>query len=188
MLEEYYTRIAVDSHVIALRMVAMVHPRHFVACCNRADAVMQNFGNRGNTGMKQADAVVVRASELRHRRTLAEFDDLLQVIDDDGESQLTIVEVSRTLDVSMRSLYDICHRYLGMGPKRYMRTRRLRLVHQALVNADAATLVTDVAIRYGFYELGRFAGGYHKVFGELPSVTLRDAQSRLLIMQARRVA
>jgi AraC-like DNA-binding protein len=50
----------------------------------------------------------------------------------------------------------------------------LDLVRQALREAAPdATTVTKIATRYGFWELGRFAGEYQSRFGESPSVTLR---------------
>ena len=38
--------------------------------------------------------------------------------------------------------------------------------------------VTDIAMRFGFRELGRFAGDYRARFGESPSETLRRGSSR----------
>ena len=61
-----------------------------------------------------------------------------------------------------------------MGPSRYLRLRRLQLTYRALGNADTnEPNVAQVARRYGFTDLGRFAAGYRAMFGELPSVTLR---------------
>ena len=38
--------------------------------------------------------------------------------------------------------------------------------------------VTDIAYAHGFTELGRFANRYQKIFGELPSDTLRQYSSQ----------
>jgi AraC-like DNA-binding protein len=45
---------------------------------------------------------------------------------------------------------------------------------RTLRNADPDIVnVTEVARRYGFTQLGRFAGVYRAVFGESPSTTLK---------------
>jgi AraC-like DNA-binding protein len=65
-----------------------------------------------------------------------------------------------------------------MNPTTYGRLRRLNLVRATLRRADPATVtVAEVARRYGFSELGRFATTYRSVFGEVPSTTLRTGRS-----------
>ncbi len=54
-----------------------------------------------------------------------------------------------------------------------MKQRRLEAARVALqMAAPESTSVTEVALRYGFGNPGRFAAEYHKAFGEYPSETL----------------
>lgn len=57
----------------------------------------------------------------------------------------------------------------------YLREIRLDRVHAELSTADPSTgvTVTDIAYRWGFLHLARFAQAYKQKFGELPSATLR---------------
>jgi AraC-like DNA-binding protein len=61
-----------------------------------------------------------------------------------------------------------------MAPKRYFLFRRMWLARRALRDAVPGTRVTDVAMRCGFWEFGRFAAYYKSLFGETPSATLRS--------------
>jgi transcriptional regulator GlxA family with amidase domain len=95
--------------------------------------------------------------------------------DNPGEP-VSVAELSRLVGVSERTLRAAFHDVIGISPKRYDIAQRLQAAHQALCRADpGATTVTDVAMTYGFFELGRFAGRYRHTFGEMPSETLRHA-------------
>lgn len=72
----------------------------------------------------------------------------------------------RTLDQGFLELYSV-------PPKTYMRIARLHHVRRALATADpAGATVTDIAVSWGFFQLGRFAVDYRRLFGERPSDTL----------------
>lgn len=88
---------------------------------------------------------------------------------------VTVADLSRMAGVSERTLRAAFHDVIGVSPKRYAITQRLRAAHEALSAADPqSTTVTDVAMTFGFFELGRFAGRYRHAFGEVPSQTLRQ--------------
>jgi transcriptional regulator GlxA family with amidase domain len=92
---------------------------------------------------------------------------------------VTMAELSRVAGVSERTLRSAFHDVLGLSPKQYAITERLRAARAALLAADPeTTTVTDIATEYGFFELGRFAGRYRHTFGEVPSRTLHHTIGR----------
>lgn len=87
--------------------------------------------------------------------------------------------------VSERTLEYAFRERFGLTPVRYLKLRRLNLVHRRLETPDPeCESVTEVALACGFYDLGRFAGDYRELFDELPSETLARSRSR----SSRRVA
>jgi transcriptional regulator GlxA family with amidase domain len=104
---------------------------------------------------------------------------LEQYLRDNPLEPLYVTDICAAIGVTDRTLRSHCQQSLGMGPHEYLTLRRLRLARAALKAADpAVTTVTQVATGHGFWELGRFSEQYRKVFGELPSVTLRGAPER----------
>ncbi|MFC8124973.1 AraC family transcriptional regulator [Streptomyces sp. NPDC057302] len=77
--------------------------------------------------------------------------------------------------VGVRWLQEAFRRYVGMSPMAYVRDVRLIRVRDELRAAEPGEIsVSEVAHRWGFSHLGRFAEQYHARFGELPSRTLRS--------------
>jgi AraC-like DNA-binding protein len=95
-----------------------------------------------------------------------------------------VPELCELVGVSDRTLRSCCRDFLGMSPNRYVRLRQLREVRGALRDADPDTTnVAEIAHRYGFAELGRFAGTYRATYGENPSTTLqRPPGTRLTVL------
>jgi transcriptional regulator GlxA family with amidase domain len=77
------------------------------------------------------------------------------------------------IGVSERTLRKAFHRVHGIPPCRHLRMLRLSRARRALSSADNTLVkVTEIAMSFGFAELGRFSVEYKKAFGESPSQTL----------------
>ena len=99
------------------------------------------------------------------------------VIEEHFDEPLYIPELCREVGASVRTLNTCCQEHLGMGPKHYLLLRRMHMVRRALrQSALPDTTVTEVATRYGFWQLGRFAVEYKTLFGESPSDTLAHVE------------
>lgn len=88
----------------------------------------------------------------------------------------SVDSLARTVGVSSRSLYRGFERLRGYSPMAALRRARLLSARRDLLTATPDTHVTDVAMRWGFFHLGRFSGLYLARFGELPSATLRRSR------------
>lgn len=91
----------------------------------------------------------------------------------------TVTELAAAVSLSVRSLQEGFRRSLDTTPMAYLRQIRLEKVHEELVTAAPGLLsVTEVAARWGFVHLGRFAQAYRQEYFQLPSDTLRGSGAR----------
>ncbi|GIE94702.1 AraC family transcriptional regulator [Paractinoplanes rishiriensis] len=87
----------------------------------------------------------------------------------------TAGELAGIAGVGVRVLQEAFRQHVGMPPLAYLRRLRLDGVHAELSRSDPWQVnVSDVAYRWGFTHLGRFAGAYRQRFGVPPSQTLRE--------------
>lgn len=87
------------------------------------------------------------------------------------EEAPTLIEVCAQLGVSPRKLLYCFKDVLGQNPATYIKAVRLNGVRRDLASAHATVL--DVAARWGFWHFSHFSADYKRLFGELPSETLR---------------
>jgi AraC-like DNA-binding protein len=96
-------------------------------------------------------------------------------VDQSSLKPVHISEVCNRLKVSRRSLHRAFNETLGVGPVTFLRRKRLCSIHTALRQGDPrVTTIAEVAMQYGFVNLGRFSGDYRTMFGEYPSQTLGE--------------
>jgi AraC-like DNA-binding protein len=90
------------------------------------------------------------------------------------QQPVSLFELAGEANVSVRALLKAFRGFRGTSPMATMRAMRLDAARADLVAADAGERVADVALRWGFGHLGRFAAQYRRRFGEAPSATLRS--------------
>jgi AraC-like DNA-binding protein len=106
-----------------------------------------------------------------HTAIINRFEEFLAA---NSDRPMHLAQICKAVGASERTLENCCEEHLGVGPTRYLWLRRMHLARRALIHADPSnTTVTQIASGYGFWELGRFAVSYKRLFGESPSASLR---------------
>lgn len=95
---------------------------------------------------------------------------------------LHVHEICSMLGISVRTLRTQFKQLRGITPLRWLQGLRLECVHDELMRGPDAS-VTEVAMLYGFHELGRFSVAYRNRYGEAPSDTLTTGR-RLKLCQS----
>lgn len=83
-----------------------------------------------------------------------------------------MADLFRHCGVAERTLNEHFRKFLHTSPMRYLRQLRLAAAREALLASETGISVTEVAQRFEFHHLGRFAELYRRSFGESPSATL----------------
>ena len=94
-----------------------------------------------------------------------------------AEDPITIEDFTDVAGVSARTLFAGFKQFRGTSPMKYLRDVRLQKVKLDLEQAAAGKTVTEIAMKWGFFQLGRFAIEYRKTFGLSPSDTLKGSTS-----------
>lgn len=97
----------------------------------------------------------------------------IALIEDRPDHPWKVSELANEVGVSTRSLQELFARELNITPLQRLRRTRLDRARQDLLDSSPAeTSVTEIATRWGFFHVGRFAEVYRATYQELPSATL----------------
>ncbi len=100
-----------------------------------------------------------------------------EYIETRADEPITVADVVRHAGVSTRSLFAGFRKYRNTTPMAHLQLVRMRKARAELLTPQTANVkVIDVAVRWGFGHLGRFAAEYRRIFGEAPSDTLRRSR------------
>lgn len=91
-------------------------------------------------------------------------------------------DIALAVHTGVRSLQRAFRTHLRMTPLSHLLMVRLERAHQDLrriADGHADGTVSDVAMRWGFTHLGRFAAQYRKQYGRTPVQTLRITAGRI---------
>ena len=102
---------------------------------------------------------------VSHQRVVARAEEAL---DRSIDAPIYVRELCSAAGVSERTLRNAFQSLYGVSPIRLLHLRRLHQVRRVLRD-DATASVTEVALRFGFVNLGRFAVEYRQLFSESPS-------------------
>lgn len=90
----------------------------------------------------------------------------------------TVGALASAVPTSVRSLQEAFRRELDTTPMTYLRRLRMERAREDLIaGGPRGVSVSEVAVRWGFLHVSRFAGSYADRFGELPSDTLRRTRA-----------
>ena len=104
------------------------------------------------------------------------FQGARDLLESDPCAALTVAQLCRALEVTEKNLRDAFLLTLGIGPSVWLRQRRLDGARRDLLRAaEAGQTVSQVAMHWGFWHLGRFSAYYAALYGETPSQTARRA-------------
>ncbi len=96
---------------------------------------------------------------------------LAEYIEVNIKSSISVQDLVDQTHMSERSLYYLFNEAVRMTPLAYIRQQKIKSAYRELCAQHSCRSITQIAMDFGFTNLGRFAEIYRKQMGELPSET-----------------
>lgn len=99
---------------------------------------------------------------------------LEEFITENIDRPLTLKDLCTAAKTNLRSLAYGVQDFYGLSPMEYLKIKRLNGVRRNLKRSDPSQVtVVQIAENWGFWSMGHFSRDYKRIFGELPSETLK---------------
>jgi AraC family ethanolamine operon transcriptional activator len=99
--------------------------------------------------------------------------DVSRYIKQTNRYPLTITELCKITHVSRRTLHYCFEQGLGVSPIQYIRDCRLNEIRRILLKNETESIISDLALNFGFFHLATFNAHYKHLFGETPTQTIQ---------------
>jgi AraC family ethanolamine operon transcriptional activator len=116
-----------------------------------------------------------KSDEAKHLKSDRVIRFVLDYVHSAPSDEVTAVELCTLADCSQRWLEQSFKMRFGVTPKAYVKYLRLARLRRDLQQPPCGErhAVSELASAYGFWHMGQLAADYRKVYGELPSDTLK---------------
>lgn len=158
-IEYLGVEVLVDPAVRENPLVVAAASRYLAVC------VLNAFPNTALTIPTAADRRDAHPAALRRAVAYMEAH---------ADAGISAADIAAATNVTIRALQYAFRRRLGTTPMAHLRRVRLERARLDLLAADPAdTTVAEIASRWGFGHLGRFAATYRATYGRSPSTDLQ---------------
>ncbi len=98
-----------------------------------------------------------------------------EIMEAECERLYSIQEVADRVLTSPRNLQEAFKKYRDYSPMTFLKLRKIHMAHKSiLASKGGICLIKEIALQVGIHDLNRFSQNYFKVFGELPSETIKN--------------
>ncbi|MDN3641296.1 helix-turn-helix domain-containing protein [Lutimonas halocynthiae] len=109
--------------------------------------------------------------------TFSRFSQVIDYIHSDITNVTSLHQICERTNIPERTIRRLIRKKYDMSPKKYLTALRLNEVRKMLkMDKEKSTLI-KISSEYNFWHMGQFSRDYKKLFGELPSETLRKPHS-----------
>jgi AraC-like DNA-binding protein len=116
--------------------------------------------------------IKLKKRQFYRRKKVA--DRILGYLDADLATAPSLSELCKVGGVDERTLRNIFYEQFSLSPNKFLKCYRLNSARSELKRANhSEKSIADIANENGFWHMGQFANDYNKLFGELPSATLK---------------
>ena len=161
---------AILRHRISIALLTMAHQPYQLALTEtRAQLVSELVGLVDEyLGLASASDNVPDAKKALHVVAKAR-----EYIEANPDHPVTVLDLCDRTFTSRRTLQYCFTQVIGMSPAAYLKIVRLNGLHRDLMKSRGAKAIGDMAARWGFWHTSQLSVDYKRLFGELPSETVK---------------
>lgn len=169
--QQHNVNLLRNSAISLLNMALqpIISPRQSSDIASLTDTVVEQIA------LNLASAPNNREPHLSHRHQSQIIKKVVDYCMNRVEKPIRIGELCRELNFIERTLLHAFQQRLNLTPSQYLKALKLNRIYKKLRKPDQTEIqIKEIALANVFFHMGQFSQDYKRLFGELPSDTLRS--------------